>query len=757
MFIGTTQQGSALTEALPGYRAMVPAVHAVDAAEAIARCPILDPAVIVGGIVEPDARDIDVHVLHLGFQRGVRERGGRIITSSGVSALSRKGDEWVIESPTGSERFDVVMNAAGAWCDTVGRMAGSQLIGLVPKRRTAFTFAPPADTAHDTWPMVIDIEEQFYFRPEGPQVLASPCDETPMEPHDVRHEEIDVALGISKIEAVTTINIRSVVHAWAGLRSFVTDHRPVNGWDPDLDGFYWLAGQGGFGIKTSPAMARFAAAMILHGGPPADLIATGVTPGSDRRRQIALRLHDLVTLRPHRPDTVQDRDHGARTSTGTPDRGSCSVLGARAGIRRRSGVPLPPGTPVCWCGRPCPGADRSLVCATRKCHRCRGPGERRRGRGVGAVGHMGHVWPRRGADRGIGTPRVHPEPVHPSRMVARRSATPPGGAASLPGCDRCRPSLARPRHRYPNHSGRTRRLRRTRHRGIHRGPRPGGGAVPGEVRLLGRRRGTPRGRRPEHLVALATAATLSPIVSALPAFITLRDNGCSRATAIQEDAMAKWSDIDPAELHPESLMMTYGFRPEWSEGAASPPIFQTSTFVFASAAEGARCFEIAYGMSERRPEEHPSLIYSRINNPNLEIAEERLALWDGAEAAALFVSGMAAITTTLWAHLRPGDVVAASSPVYGGTHHFIETVLPQYGIAVVRFDHDATAEDIANLIAASGHRLGMVYVETPANPTNDLIDLQMCAAVAARFSTPDHKVPLAVDNTFLGPVFPASP
>ncbi len=277
MFIGTTQQGSALTEALPGYRAMVPAVHAVDAAEAIARCPILDPAVIVGGIVEPDARDIDVHVLHLGFQRGVRERGGRIITSSGVSALSRKGDEWVIESPTGSERFDVVMNAAGAWCDTVGRMAGSQLIGLVPKRRTAFTFAPPADTAHDTWPMVIDIEEQFYFRPEGPQVLASPCDETPMEPHDVRHEEIDVALGISKIEAVTTINIRSVVHAWAGLRSFVTDHRPVNGWDPDLDGFYWLAGQGGFGIKTSPAMARFAAAMILHGGPPADLIATGVT------------------------------------------------------------------------------------------------------------------------------------------------------------------------------------------------------------------------------------------------------------------------------------------------------------------------------------------------------------------------------------------------------------------------------------------------------------------------------------------------
>ena len=217
--------------------------------------------------------------------------------------------------------------------------------------------------------------------------------------------------------------------------------------------------------------------------------------------------------------------------------------------------------------------------------------------------------------------------------------------------------------------------------------------------------------------------------------------------------MAKWSDIDPAELHPESLMMTYGFRPEWSEGAASPPIFQTSTFVFPSAAVGARCFEIAYGLSEPRPDEHPDLIYSRLNNPNLEIAEQRLALWDDAETAALFVSGMAAITTALWAHLRPGDVVAASSPIYGGTHHFIETVLPQYGIEFVRFDHHATAADVAARITATERRLGMVYAETPANPTNDLIDLQMLAAVAARFSTPDHKVPLAVDNTFLGPVF----
>src|SRR3972149_5654294 len=196
----------------------------------------------------------------------------------------------------------------------------------------------------------------------------------------------------------------------------------------------------------------------------------------------------------------------------------------------------------------------------------------------------------------------------------------------------------------------------------------------------------------------------------------------------REDAMAKWSDIDPAEMHPESLMMTYGFRPEWSEGAASPPIFQTSTFVFPSAAVGAHCFQIAYGLAEPLPDEHPDLIYSRLNNPGMEMAEDRLALWDRAESAALFSSGMAAITTTLWAHLRPGDVVAASAPIYGGTHHFIETVLPQYGVRFVRFDHHATAADVAARITATERRLGVVYAGTPANPTNDPPDLPMLAA-----------------------------
>lgn len=217
--------------------------------------------------------------------------------------------------------------------------------------------------------------------------------------------------------------------------------------------------------------------------------------------------------------------------------------------------------------------------------------------------------------------------------------------------------------------------------------------------------------------------------------------------------MAERSEHEEGSMRPESLMMSYGYRPEWSEGAATPPIFQTSTFAFPNAAAGKRCFEVAYGLAEAEPDEHPNLIYSRINNPNLEIAEDRLALWDSADASALFVSGMAAITTTLWAHLRPGDAVAVSSPIYGGTHHFVETVLPEFGITPVRFRAGFESDDLVTAVEATGKPLGLILIETPANPTNDLIDIEGCARVSDHFSTPDRRVPLAVDNTFLGPVY----
>ncbi len=207
-------------------------------------------------------------------------------------------------------------------------------------------------------------------------------------------------------------------------------------------------------------------------------------------------------------------------------------------------------------------------------------------------------------------------------------------------------------------------------------------------------------------------------------------------------------------LRPESLMMSYGYTPAWSEGAIKPPIFQTSTFVFRNAEEGKAFFELAYGLREQGPDEEMGLIYSRLNNPSLEILEHRLCLWDGAEEAASFASGMAAIATTLLALLAPGDVVLHSEPVYGGSDFFLKNVLRKFGIEAVGVRPRATPAEWQALAASiAPGRLAMVFVETPANPTNHLVDLEACAALARQHGTPEKPVRLVVDNTFLGPVF----
>ncbi|HSG46783.1 MAG TPA: aminotransferase class I/II-fold pyridoxal phosphate-dependent enzyme, partial [Longimicrobiales bacterium] len=210
------------------------------------------------------------------------------------------------------------------------------------------------------------------------------------------------------------------------------------------------------------------------------------------------------------------------------------------------------------------------------------------------------------------------------------------------------------------------------------------------------------------------------------------------------------------DLHPESLMMSYGYRPEWSEGAVKPPIFQTSTFVFKTAEEGKAFFEIAYGLREKKGDETLGLIYSRLNNPGLEILEDRLTIYDGAEAAAAFESGMAAITTTAFTFLRPGDVVAFSEPIYGGTEYLFHEILPAFGVETVPFRASggrATLETALDAGKDRRERLAMIYVETPANPTNDLVDIAMCAEVARACSTEQRRVLVAVDNTFLGPLW----
>lgn len=214
--------------------------------------------------------------------------------------------------------------------------------------------------------------------------------------------------------------------------------------------------------------------------------------------------------------------------------------------------------------------------------------------------------------------------------------------------------------------------------------------------------------------------------------------------------------IGEHRLHPETQMMGYGYDPHLSEGALKTPLFQTSTFVFKNAQAGKDFFAIAYGKRERGPQEDPGLIYSRINNPDLEVLEDRLTLWEEAEDALTFSSGMAAISTSLWTFLRPGDVIVHSAPIYGGTEFLIRNILPQFNIQSVEFGttgHAPEFDEALNTAKELG-RISVIYVETPANPTNGLVDIAACARAAGKLEEETgHRPMLLVDNTFLGPLW----
>ena len=208
-------------------------------------------------------------------------------------------------------------------------------------------------------------------------------------------------------------------------------------------------------------------------------------------------------------------------------------------------------------------------------------------------------------------------------------------------------------------------------------------------------------------------------------------------------------------LHPESMMMSHGYQPELSEGAVKPPIFQTSTFVFKTAEEGKAFFELAYGLRELDKDEEMGLIYSRINNPNLEIFENRLKQWDKADDCAVFESGMSAISTVLLEFLKPGELLIYSSPTYGGTDHFINDYLKRIGVDSIGILADDSKADILSKVKATGKadKVGLIFIETPSNPTNSLIDIAMCKEIADELSHADQTVKLAVDNTFMGPIW----
>ncbi len=214
--------------------------------------------------------------------------------------------------------------------------------------------------------------------------------------------------------------------------------------------------------------------------------------------------------------------------------------------------------------------------------------------------------------------------------------------------------------------------------------------------------------------------------------------------------------IGDRALSPETLMMGYGYDPFLSERSLKPPVFPTSTFVFRTAEDGKAFFELAYGLRARRPNEEPGLIYSRINNPDLEMLEDRLAIWDEAEANLVFASGMAAISTTLWAYARPGSAIVHSGPVYGGTDFLLRRILPQFGVTPIEFFAEGGTKAMEQAVAQARETapVAALYLETPANPTNGLVDIARARELAEDLKGPDGRRPVVVvDNTFLGPLY----
>jgi D-arginine dehydrogenase len=245
--------------------------------EARARVQVLRPEVSAAALFEAGAMDIDVNALHQGFLRGLRQRGGQTVVDAGVEGLRRNGASWIANTRAGAFTAAVVVNAAGAWADRVAGLAGLGRLGLQPKRRTAALIDGPEELGFGDWPMVIDVRETFYFKPDAGRLLISPADETDTEPCDAQADELDIAITAERIQMATTLSIRRIAHRWAGLRTFAPDRTPVCGFDGRAEGFFWLAGQGGYGIQTAPALAQLTAQLITGGGEP-DAIAAALSP-----------------------------------------------------------------------------------------------------------------------------------------------------------------------------------------------------------------------------------------------------------------------------------------------------------------------------------------------------------------------------------------------------------------------------------------------------------------------------------------------
>ena len=256
------------------------AITVIEAADLQTRVPLLRKGYAERALLDTSGSDIDVHCLHHGFLRAFRKSGGSLVTRAEVCDLTRDNQIWRIATGADVYRAKTVINAAGAWAGQIGALAGAEAIGLVPKRRTALIIAPPPGLEIGDLPLCVDIDEAFYLKPDAGKLLVSPANEDPMAPCDVQPDEMDIALCIDRIERAFDLRVRRVENQWSGLRSFVADKCPVVGYSDRVDGFFWLAGQGGYGIQTAPALARLATALAQKRAIPADILAQRLDPDS---------------------------------------------------------------------------------------------------------------------------------------------------------------------------------------------------------------------------------------------------------------------------------------------------------------------------------------------------------------------------------------------------------------------------------------------------------------------------------------------
>ncbi|MES2495849.1 MAG: FAD-binding oxidoreductase [Pseudomonadota bacterium] len=264
------------------HMAPLPKVSPTDLCRAV---PILRPDMVLDVRHEADAADIDVHAVQSGYLRLLRERGGRLMSGAAVGAARRDHGVWRVDLPHATIEARTVIDSAGAWAGQVAALFGAADPGLAPLRRSAAIVDGPQDMAVSGWPMIVNADETLYFKPEGGRLMLSPADETPVEPHDAYAEDMDIAIAVDRFMQITTLEVRQVRTPWAGLRTFAPDRLPMIGFDPMVEGFFWLAGQGGFGIQTAPGAARLAAALLTGHQPDEALraLAGPLSPGRFRR------------------------------------------------------------------------------------------------------------------------------------------------------------------------------------------------------------------------------------------------------------------------------------------------------------------------------------------------------------------------------------------------------------------------------------------------------------------------------------------